>query len=149
MSDVATEPGTLWRKQLLPFGTVEHGPREITLNERYIGALASAFDGRALSYVPVLLDGGSGYASYDPALAAGEVRRLEVVSDGLDALIVLDRRASELVAADPRVGVAPGIAEDHAPADGRRFPVVLMHVMITESALITGLRPWQPVVRQP
>jgi hypothetical protein len=145
MSDVATKREYLWRKQILPFGMVEHAGREVVLDARLLGNLASAFSADALNLVPVLLDGGSGLASYDPALRAGRVCGLEVVSDGLDAMVAVELRADAIVSANPEIGGAPGICIDYQVPDGRRFPAVLRHIMVTGSPLIAGLRPWQRV----
>lgn len=135
---------TLWRVQVLPSGPFTYkGSRTLDFTLGYREAIAGAFDGRAYDFVPFqLAEAGNAHTS-DPARYRGEVCALEVVTDGLDALIAATPEGDEAIRTVPGLAAAPRLVEDYRTADGKAFPVALQHVLGTTAPMITGLRGWQ------
>ena len=131
-----------WRKQVLPAGVISYRGRDIRFTDSYLSGLVSAFKGRAVDCVPFVLFPDGAHTN-DPQWFRGEVTGLEVVPDGLDALITVDDETSGVISADPGLGAAPQIIEDYRRADGEEFPAVVRHVLGTRKPMITGLRVWQ------
>jgi hypothetical protein len=129
----------VWRKQVLALGNVEWRGRTLSFTREYLAGLVSAFDARAFDFVPFQLAADVGYASLDPTLNAGEVIGLEVVPEGLDALIAV---SSAFAAEPPALDVAVRIIEQFACPDGRVFPAVISLVYGTGRSIM-NLRPWR------
>jgi hypothetical protein len=143
MSELTTAGEYLWRKQILSFGKITYGHREVDLTPGYLGNLADAFSRKALDLVPFLRMAAGSYASNDPELCLGAVRALEMTADGMDALVAMGREGDDLIGADVNLPVAAGIIEDFIASDGRQFPAVLRHVVTTGKPILTGLHPWR------
>jgi hypothetical protein len=140
---------TLWSVQVLPSGTVTIGHRTPDFTREYREAIAEAFSARAVDYVPFMIGNSYTYTS-DPANCHGEVRSLEIVDDGMDAVIEVDREADaairvSLTPGGPPFGAAPCLIENYLHPGGLPFPVVLLRVLGTTQPMITGLRGWQEV----
>ena len=131
----------LWRKQILPFGVIPWRDTELECTSLSFD-LAASFAEHPLDLVPFILstDGG-----YDLTLCLGEVRALEVVSDGLDALVAVGREGDDLITADRALPVAAGIIKQYKAADGQEFAAVLRHLTATPSVTpaLQRLRSWK------
>jgi hypothetical protein len=136
---------TLWRVQVLPSGPFTQGNRTLDFTLGYREAIAGAFDGRAFDFVPFQLAESDNAHTNDPSRYCGEVRALEVVSDGLDALIAATSEGDEAIRTVPGLAAAPRLVEDYRTTDGKTFSVALQHVLGTTAPMITGLRGWQEV----
>jgi hypothetical protein len=141
-----------WRVQILPSGPVAYkGARTLDFTREYRESIAAAFKAGALDVVPFTL--GDTYAG-DPEALAGEVRGLEVVDDGMDAVIGVGQRADAAIRASlapgsPPLGAAPGLMENYRTSGGEAYPVVLRHVLGTARPMLTGLRGWREVEAAP
>lgn len=138
---------SLWRVQVLPLGTVSYGGRDLDFTREYLEHVVEAFDDGVFDCVPFqLAEAGGGHTS-DPCRYRGDVRSLEVVADGLDAVIAATPEGDEAIRTAPGLAAAPRLIEGYRVADGRVFPVVLQHILGTARPVITGLRPWQMLER--
>lgn len=133
----------LWRKQLLPIGTVPYRGRELLLDRLYLRNLVEAFNAPAFDVVPFQMADASGTHTSDPARCRGEVLSLELENDGLYAVIALTEEGEAVIRAEPSLGVAPRIVEKYRHPDGREFPAALQHVMGRTAPMLTDLEPWQ------
>lgn len=134
----------VWRVQVLPLGTISYRDRELDFTSEYLADLVRAFDDGAFDVVPFVLAGEDGQHTNDPARWRGEVRGLEMVPDGLDAVVAVTADGGEVLRRTPALRAAPRIIEDYRGTDGRTFPAVIQHILGTSHPVITGLRPWQP-----
>jgi hypothetical protein len=134
--------GHLWRKQVLRTGAIDYHGRTLDFTREYLTDLADAFSAGALDLVPFLV---SDTHSNDPALCSGCVRQMEVVGDGLDAIIEVTDAADEVLRSDPLMESAPRIIEPYRWADGTEFPAVIQQILGTRQSILTGLRSWEPV----
>jgi len=135
---------TLWRVQVLPAGPFTYkGVRTLDFTRGYREAIAGAFDGGALDMVPFQLAESDNAHTNDPARYRGEVRALEVVSDGMDAVIEATPEGDEAIRTVPGLAAAPRLIENYYTTDDRPWPVVLQHVLGTTAPMITGLRGWR------
>lgn len=137
--------GRLWRKQILPLGSIDYDGRRITFDGAYLDALRQAFDERAFDQVPLQFADATNTHTDDPERTRGEVVALERTPDGLDALVRLSAAGEATVAENPKLAVSARIVEDLQRADGKRWPKALAHVLATLNPRLTGLRPWARV----
>jgi hypothetical protein len=136
---------TLWRKQVLPRGTIDYKGRRITFDEQYLTDLASAFRGQAFDQVAFLLAKDDNSHTMDPERYRGEVKGVEVTPAGLDVLLDLTPDAAQLVKDNPKLGVSARIIEGLERADGQKFPKAIQHVLGTLDPRVTGMASWQEV----
>lgn len=132
---------TLWRVQILPSGPFTYkGSRTLDFTREYLDNIAGAFGDGAFDLVPFqLAEAGNAHTS-DPARYRGDVRALEVVSDGMDAVIEATPGGDEAIRTVPGLAAAPRLIESYLSSDGSAFPVVMQHVLGTTAPMITGLR---------
>jgi len=141
---------TLWRVQVLPAGPFDYrGVRAMDFTREYLNGIAEAFGARAYDFVPFQLAEAGNARTSDPARYRGEVCALEVVTDGLDAVIAATPDGDEAIRAIPGLAAAPRLVEDYRTTDGRSWPVSLQHVLGTTAPMITGLRGWREVEMAP
>jgi len=136
---------TLWRKQVLPLGTIDYKGRRITFDKRYLTDLAKSFQGLAFDQVAFLLAKDDNAHTMDPDRYRGEVKGMEVTPRGLDVLLDLTPDAADLVRKNPKLGVSARIIEGLERADGARFPRAIQHVLGTLDPRVTGMASWQEV----
>jgi hypothetical protein len=135
---------TLWRVQVLPSGPVAYkGSRALDFTREYLDNIAEAFGARVFDFVPFQLAENDNAHTSDPSRYRGEVRALEVVSDGLDAVIDATPEGDEAIRTSPDLAAAPRLVESYRTSCGRVFPVVLQHVLGTTAPMAAGLRGWQ------
>jgi hypothetical protein len=135
----------LWRVQILSSGTITIGDRTLDFTPGHREAIAEAFRAGALEVVPFTL--GDTFTG-DPCSLSGEVRGLEVVEDGVDAVIAVSEWADEVIRDSLRPGrlpvaAVPCLIENYLHPGGLPFPVVLLRVLGTTRPMITGLRGWR------
>lgn len=136
---------TLWRKQLLPRGTIEYKGRKIKFDSAYLSDLAASFRSQAFDQVAFLLAKDDNSHTMDPERFRGEVKGMEVTDTGLDVLLDLTPEAADLVRRNPRLGVSARIIEGLDRADGKKFPRAIQHVLGTLDPRVTGMASWQEV----
>jgi hypothetical protein len=136
---------TLWRKQLLPKGTIDYKGRKITFDESYLKDLAESFRSSAFDQVAFLLAKDDNSHTMDPERFRGEVRGVELTPLGLDVLLDLTPDASDLVRKNPKLGVSARIIESLERSDGKKFPRAIQHVLGTLDPRVTGMASWQEV----
>jgi hypothetical protein len=136
---------TLWRKQLLPRGSIEYKGRKINFDNQYLTDLAAAFRGQAFDQVAFLLAKDDNSHTMDPERFRGEVKGVEVTDSGLDVLLDLTPDAADLVRSNPKLGVSARIIEGLERADGAKFPRAIQHVLGTLDPRVTGMASWQEV----
>jgi hypothetical protein len=144
--DLATRVGPrLFRKQLLPLGSLTYEGRRLDFTTDYLASLAASFRDRAYDSVKFLLAGDDNRHTLDPERMRGTLRGLQVTPEGLDGILELSDDAAALVDEHPDLGVSVRIVEGLEKADGRKFPAAINHVLGTLDPKVTGMRPWQAV----
>jgi hypothetical protein len=101
-----------FRKQILPVGSLDYEGRKLDFTPDYLTDLASKFNAGAFDQVPFVLVNDQNEHVDDPEQFRGEVKAMEVDSDGLYGLIELTPEGAKLVHDNPRLGVSPRIRED-------------------------------------
>jgi hypothetical protein len=137
---------TLFRKRVLPIGTINYHGRQINFDRGYLRDLTKSFREGAFDQVPFLLAKDDNAHTMDPERFRGEVKGLELTDGGLDVLLDLTPDAAELVRQNPKLGVSARIIEGLERAvDGRKFSRALQHVLGTLDPKVTGMGSWQEV----
>ena len=136
---------TLYRKKILPKGTIDYKGRKIVFDEAYLTDLATAFKEGAYDQTAFMLADESNRHTMDPERYRGEVKGVEVAEDGLWGTFELSAEAAKLVKENPKLGVSARIVEGYARSDGKVFPRAMQHVLGTLDPRIPGLGAWQEV----
>lgn len=136
---------SLWRKQILPRGSIDYKGRRIDFTGDYLAGLAKAFTDGAYDTVPLVFADEKNRHTMDPTRATGEVVGMEPTGDGLDVIVRADDKAATVLRTNPKVGISARIIESLQRADGRSWPAAIQHALITFDPRITGMRPWQAV----
>jgi hypothetical protein len=143
--DAVSLSRTMWRKQVLPLGTIDYKGRRITFDQQYLTDLAASFKDQAFDQVAFLLAKDDNSHTMDPERFRGEVKGMEVTPQGLDVLLDLTPDAAKLVRKNPKLGVSARIIEGLDRADGKKFPRAIQHVLGTLDPRVTGMASWQEV----
>lgn len=136
---------TMYRKKILPKGSIDYKGRKIVFDDAYLTDLAQSFHGGAYDQVPFMLADKDNAHTMDPARFRGECKGVEVADDGLYGTFELSADAAELVKANPKLGVSARIVEGYSRADGKSFPRAMQHVLGTLDPRIPGLGAWSEV----
>jgi hypothetical protein len=124
----------LYRKQLLPVGSVKHEGHELKFTPDYLKRLAANFNAGKMDQVPFVLVGDDNSHSQDPERVRGEVTGMEVHDDGLYALAHLSERGEQLVKDNPKLGVSARINQDD---------MVIEHMAGTVNPVAKGMKAWE------
>lgn len=137
--------GRLFRKQVLPVGSINYKGRRIDFTREKLAAMEAAFRDRAFDSVPLVFADKDNAHTMDPRQTTGEMVDVELTADGLDGIFRASDEAAKLLESYPKVGVSARILENYERADGRSFPAAIQHALITSDPRITGMRPWEAV----
>jgi hypothetical protein len=136
---------TLFRKKILPMGTINYKGRRINFDRQYLTDLATSFHAGAYDQVPFMLADKDNAHTMDPERYRGECKGVEVADDGLYGTFELSGDAAQLVKANPKLGVSARIVEQYDRADGKTFPRAMQHVLGTLDPRLPGLGAWTEV----
>lgn len=152
-SPQATDPGSVvslsgqgkvWRKQILPLGSINYQGRQIRFDSEYHKALVRNFREGAFPQVPFQLADATNTHTNDPERTRGELVDLRAEQNGLYGYFKLSDPT--VVLNNQNLGVSCRIIENYArEADGRKFGHSLQHVLGTLDPRVTGLKPWESV----
>jgi hypothetical protein len=135
----------LFRKQLLPFTSIDYKGRTIDFTRDYLAGLVKAFNDRAYDQVAFQLADAQNTHTEDPERFRGEIAALELTDDGLDVIVAATDDGAKVLRDNPRLGVSAKIVEDYGRADGKFFTRALKHVLGTLDPRMTGMAPWEAV----
>src|SRR5260370_33968985 len=121
----------LWRKRLLPIGTINYEGREIEFDRDYLAQLADSFYRRCYDQVPFQLADRDNKHNNDPQRTRGEIAAMSVEPDGLWVTLSTTDAGSQILENNPRLGVSARIVEDYSRSDGRSWPAPIQHVLGT------------------
>jgi hypothetical protein len=136
---------TLYRKKILPKGTINYKGRKIVFDDAYLTDLASSFHDQAYDQVPFMLADEDNKHTMDPERFRGECKGVEVAEDGLYGTFELSASAAAMVKENPKLGVSARIVEGYDRADGKSYPRAMQHVLGTLDPRLPGLGAWTEV----
>jgi hypothetical protein len=143
--DVVELSRTLFRKKILPMGSIDYKGRKIVFDREYLTDLATAFHDGAYDQTAFMLADKDNAHTMDPTRFHGEVKGVEVTDDGLYGTFELSSEAADLVKRNPKLGVSARIVEGYARSDGKTYPRAMQHVLGTLDPRIPGLGAWTEV----
>lgn len=127
---------SIWSKHVLPLGEVRQPHVTFQFTPDHIAQAAESFAQHALDIVPFQIS-----ATDNLLYRAGVVIGAEVMDDGLDVIIAVDRFWHSLLTANPP-GVSVRLSQGYRSDDGRVFPVALVLVAAVPHSPFSSLRPW-------
>lgn len=132
----------LWRKQILPFRTINYGGGKLSFDERLGKKIVENHRKRPFEYVPFVI----GHTD-NPEAGRGEVKGLSLTADGVDALIETNDEGTKMIEANGgKLPVSVRYLEDYSrESDGQNFGPVIGHVAATYTPRMTDMRPWEAV----
>lgn len=134
----------VWRKQILPLGSINYEGRKIHFDSAYHRDLVRSFRAGAYDQVPFQLADGDNNHNNDPARTKGEMLDLRAEKDGLYGYFEVGDPS--LLLGNKKLGVSCRILENYTREhDGRKFPRALQHVLGTLDPRVTGMKPWESV----
>lgn len=136
---------TLFRKKILPVGTINYKGRKIVFDKAYLTDLATAYKDGAYDQVPFMLADSTNAHTMDPERFRGEIKGVEVLEDGFWGTFELSADAAQMVKDNPKLGVSARIVEGYDRADGKSFPRAMQHVLGTLDPRLPGLGAWTEV----
>jgi hypothetical protein len=137
---------TLFRKQILPLGSIQYKGRTLKFDKNYLTELAKNFREGAYDSVPFQLADENNTHTMDPKQFGGVVKALELTKSGLDMLVDLTPQTADLVRKNNRFGVSTQILESYTrEADSKPFGKVVRHVLGTFDPRVAGMGAWQEV----
>jgi hypothetical protein len=140
----ATKRKRLWRKQILPLGSINYDGREIRFDSAYHRDLVRSFREGAYGQVPFQLADKDNAHTNDPERTRGDLVDLRAEKDGLYGYFELPNPT--LVLNNKKLGVSCRILENYTREhDGKKFGRALQHVLGTLDPRITGMKPWESV----
>lgn len=143
---VATKVGKgVYRKQVLPLGSINYRGRKIDFTKKYLTDLASSFKSKAYDQVPVVYADSQNQHNMDPRNFGADTINLAFEDDGLYAYVKPDSATRKVLDKNPNLGVSARIVEGLEKSDGRRFPRAIQHILLTMDPRVTGMKPWQTV----
>ncbi|WP_156960829.1 hypothetical protein [Amycolatopsis taiwanensis] len=137
--------GRVFRKQILPVGSINYQGRRIEFSREKLAAIEAAYRDQAFDFVPLVLADEKNTHTMDPRATSGKVIDMELAADGLDVIVHADDEAAQLLEKHPEIGISARILENYDRADGRHYPAAIQHALITADPRITGMRPWEAV----
>lgn len=111
-SDAKQVGPRLFRKQILPVGSLEYKGRKLDFTQDYLNKLHRNFAAGKFDQVPFLLVNDKNEHVDDPEKYRGELKATELASDGLYGIFELSEEGVKLVHDNPKLGVSPRIRED-------------------------------------
>lgn len=136
----------LWRKQILPIGSLDYEGRKLHFTPDYLTRIAESFRAKAFDAVPFQLANDSNAHTNDPERTRGEILGVEVGEDGLYGTFSVGDEGDKLLREYPNLGVSVRLVEDmQRGTDGATFPVALQHVLATWDPRVNAMRPWEAV----
>lgn len=134
----------VWRKQILPLGSINYQGRQIKFDNEYHKALVRSFREGAYGQVPFQLADATNTHTNDPERTRGELIDLRAEPNGLYGYFKLTDPT--VVLNNQNLGVSCRILENYTrEADGKHFDKALQHVLGTLDPRVTGLKPWESV----
>lgn len=144
MVSLAGKPKRLWRKQILPLGSINYDGRQIRFDSAYHRDLVRSFREGAYGQVPFQLADANNTHTNDPERTRGDLVDLRAEKDGLYGYFELPDPS--VVLNNSKLGVSCRILENYTREhDGKKFGRALQHVLGTLDPRITGMKPWESV----
>lgn len=136
--------GQVWRKQILPLGSINYQGRQIRFDTEYHKQLVRNFRAGAYPQVPFQLADKDNAHTNDPERTRGELVDLRAEESGLYGYFKVAK--PELLLNNQNLGVSCRIVENYArESDGKYFGHSLQHVLGTLDPRVTGMKPWESV----
>jgi len=136
----------VWRKHALPFGTwTDSKGQSLTVDRPLLERVVQSFRAGALDQVPFQLAKDDNQHTDDPERFRGEVKGVEIGSDGLYVTTEMTQAGAELLKANPHLGVSVRLLKESVRGDGVVHHDVLGHVLGCLNPQAPGMRPWEQV----
>ncbi len=145
-TDATRATTKLWRKQLLPIGSINYKGTKLDFTRDYLKGIVDNFNAKAYDQVALQMADADNTHTLDPERFRGEVKELELADDGLYGYIEPTETGHKVLADNPKLGVSVRIVPALERADGKKFGPSLMHVLGTLDPRVTAMKQWEPAM---
>jgi hypothetical protein len=135
----------MFRKRVLPVGSVEYQGRQLKFSRDYLSGLVDAFRDRAYDFCPIQIADASNKHTNSPEATRGRITDMTLEPDGLWITAELGADGERVLSQYPEMGVSARIVENYARSDGKFYPAALQHALITLDPRVPALGAWQAV----
>jgi len=135
---------TLFRKQILPFGTIDYKGRKIKYDRKAFQDLIDSFHAGVMPQVPIQMADAKNTHTFDPERYRGEIKGMEITERGLEAIVEATPDGAEVIRKNPKLGVSVRYLENETRG-GKVIPKLLQHVLLTLDPRIPNTSPWEEV----
>ncbi len=135
----------MWRKRLLPVGTVQYQGRDLRFTPAYLQSLVDAFRDKAYDFCPIQIADSSNKHTNSPEATRGKILDLDLADDGLWITAQISPDGERVLSQYPEMGISARIVENYDRSDGRHYDAALQHALITLDPRVPQLGPWSPV----
>jgi hypothetical protein len=139
---------TYYKKQILPEGQFSYGDSDLDLGPETLKLAVESFKAGAADEVPFQWGGTQGEHNNDPQKRGGTLAEVEhVPGKGLFGYFDFSTNpeTATYVEKYPKFGVSPQILLNHERPDGKKFDVMLNHVLGTSVPKMKGMSSWEKV----
>lgn len=135
----------LFRKKVLPVGSIEYNGRKIDFTEDYLNTMVQSFNDGAFDNIPLQFADADNRHTNDPERYRGDVVGMSLETDGLYVTVAATPKGAEILEENSKLGISARIINDYERADGKRFSAAMQHVLATHDPRIPGLGSWESV----
>jgi hypothetical protein len=135
----------MFRKRVLPIGSVEYQGRQLKFSKDYLSGLVDAFKDRAYDFCPIQIADSSNKHTNSPEATRGKITDMTLKDDGLWITCEVGADSEKMLSQYPEMGISARIVENYQRSDGRFFPAALQHALITLDPRVPALGRWEPL----
>lgn len=140
---------TMYRKKILPLGSIEYNGKKVNFDKPYLQELAKNFQAGPYDQVLAMLADKDNAHTLAVDRIGGQIREVEVTDEGLFGVFQLSEDAAKAVKNSGNgVGVSVRVTEGAKRMDGssvKTFGRALQHVLLTTDPKVTGMGAWTEV----
>lgn len=135
----------LYRKKVLPVGSIQYNGRRIDFTTESLNEMAASFNDGAFDNVPLQFAGDTNSHTNDVERYRGDVVAMGVENDGLYVTVAATPDGAKVLEENPRLGISARIVNEYDRSDGKHYRSAIQHVLATHDPRIPGLGGWETV----
>lgn len=135
----------LYRKKVLPVGSISYNGRKIDFTKDYLNTMVQSFNDGAFDNIPLQFADADNKHTNAPERYRGDVVAMSLQDDGLYVTVAATPEGAKILEENPKLGISARIINDYDRADGKHYAAAMQHVLATHDPRIPGLGSWDNV----